>query len=143
MLAVGGEAHLLSEAWRDPSGIDHTVYAGLVDANGSGLSSQAVALNVNGTAYTQQANQSGYVTLYLALQPGDTSANMYQIMTSFNGTNLRSSSLNASDPYGNQYAVCTTTKYDLRPSTNSSTLAVLLQSTRAVISRTSARAKGI
>jgi hypothetical protein len=53
-------------------------------------------------------------------------------MATFNGTNPRSVSINASDPYGDQYAVCTTNQYDLRPSTNSSTLAVLLQSTDAI-----------
>jgi hypothetical protein len=57
---------------------------------------------------------------------------MYQVMAMFNGTNPSSSSLNGSDPYGNPYAVCTTSQYDLRPSTNSSTLAVLLQSTDAI-----------
>ncbi len=103
-----------------------------MDANGSGLSSHTVALSVNGTAYTEQTNQSGYVTLHPALQPGDTSANMYQVLATFNGTNPRTASLNASDPYGDQYVVCTTNQYDLRSSTNSSTLAVLLQSTDAI-----------
>jgi hypothetical protein len=53
-------------------------------------------------------------------------------MATFNGTNPRSASLNASDPYGDQYAVCTTNQYGLLPSTNSSTLSVLLQSTDAI-----------
>jgi hypothetical protein len=53
-------------------------------------------------------------------------------VTTFNGTNPRSVNTTASDPYGDQYAVCTTTQYDLRPSTNSSTLSVLLQSTDAI-----------
>jgi hypothetical protein len=84
---------------------------------------------VNGTAYTLQTNGTGYVTLHLALQPGDTSANTYQIVATFNGTNLKTAILNASDPYGDQYAVCITNQYGLRPSTNCSTLAVLLQTT--------------
>jgi hypothetical protein len=53
-------------------------------------------------------------------------------VVSFNGTNLKMASINASDPYGDQYAVCTTLQYDLRPATNSSTLSVLLQSTDAI-----------
>lgn len=45
-----------------------------------------MTLIVNETAYTQQTNQSGHVSLHLALQPGDTSANMHQVMARFNGT---------------------------------------------------------
>jgi hypothetical protein len=77
------------------------------------------------TAYTQQTNCTGYVTLHLALQPGDTSANTYEVMAMFNGTNPRSCSINASDPYGDQYAVCTTNQHDLRPSTNFNALGSL------------------
>jgi hypothetical protein len=91
-----------------------------------------MTLTVKGIAYLLQTNQSGYVSLHLSLQPSDTSVNMYQVLATFNGTNPRSISLNGSDPYGDQYAVCTTNQYDLRPSTNSSTLAVLLQSTDAI-----------
>jgi hypothetical protein len=131
-LTVGSETSLLLEAWRDPQGTGHTIYARLVDASGSGLSGYTVTLTVNGTAYTQQTNNTGYVTLHLALQPGDTSANTYQVMATFNGTNPKSANTTASDPYGDQYAVCTTTQYDLRPSTNSSTLSVLLQSSDAI-----------
>jgi hypothetical protein len=103
------------------------------------LQNYTVMVNVKGTAHRLQTNGTGYATLHLTLQPGDTSANTYQVMASFNGTNPRSASLNgtnplsvslnASDPYGDQYVVCTTNQYDLRPSTNSSTLTVLLQST--------------
>jgi hypothetical protein len=138
-LNVGEKTGLLLEAWRDSQGTGHTVYARLVDGGGSPLGGQAVTLNVNGTAYALQTNQSayqdqsGYVTLYLTLQPGDAgAANAYQVMAMFNGTNPRSANLTAEDPYGDQYAVCTTIQYDLRPSTNSSTLAVLLQSTDAI-----------
>jgi hypothetical protein len=97
MLAIGGEVHLPSEGWRDPSRIDYTAYAGLVDANGSDLSSRTVTLDVNGTAYPLTTNDTGYVSPYLALQPGDTSANMYQVMATFNGTNPGTASLNASE----------------------------------------------
>jgi hypothetical protein len=44
----------------------------------------------------------------------------------------KTASINASDPHDDEYAVCTTTQYDLCPSTNSSTLAVLLQATDAI-----------
>jgi hypothetical protein len=91
-----------------------------------------VTLNVNGTAYQLQTSSSGYATLYLNLPPGDTSANTYQVQATFKGTNPRSTSLNASDPYGDQYPVCTTNQYDLLPSTNSSTLFVLLQYTDSI-----------
>jgi hypothetical protein len=138
-LTVGNETQLLLEAWRDPQGTGHTIDARLVDADGSPLGGQNVTITVNGTAYPLQTNQSltdpdqsGYATLYLPLQPGDTSANTYQVMATFNGTNPRSLSINASDLYGDQYAVCTTNQYDLLPSTNSSTLEVLLQSTDAI-----------
>jgi hypothetical protein len=131
-LTVGNETRLLLEAWRDQQGTGHTVYARLLNGSGSGLQNQTVTLTVNGTAHPLQTNSTGYATLRLTLQPGDTSANTYQVMASFNGTNPRSASLNASDPYGDQYAVCTSNQYDLRPSTNCSTLAVLLQSTDAI-----------
>jgi hypothetical protein len=132
-LTVGNETQLLLQAWRDPSGIGHTICAQLVNGSGYPLSSQNVTLTVNGTAYAlPPTNGRGYVTLHLALQPGDTSANMYEVMATFNGTNPRSFSINGTDPYGDQYAMCTTNQYDLRPSTNSSTLAVLLQTTDAI-----------
>jgi hypothetical protein len=132
-LTVGNETQLLLQAWRDPQGTGHTIYAQLVDGSGNSLGpNYTVTLTVNGTAYPLQTNGTGYVTLHLALQPGDTSANTYQVMATFNGTNPRSASINASDPYGNQYAVCTTNQYDLLPSTNSSTLSVLLQATDAI-----------
>jgi hypothetical protein len=86
-LTVGTETSLLLEAWRDPSGAGHTIYARLVDADDSGLPGYTVTLTVNGTAYTQQTNNTGYVTLHLALQPGDTLANTYQVIATFNGTN--------------------------------------------------------
>jgi hypothetical protein len=53
-------------------------------------------------------------------------------VTTFNGTNPQSANLTALDPYGDQYVICTTNQYDLSPSTNSSTLAVLLQTTDAI-----------
>jgi hypothetical protein len=109
-LTVGDETQLLLEAWRDPGGTGHTVYAQLVNGSGYPLQGQNVTLTVNGTAYVlPPTNQSDYVSLHLALQPGDTSANMYQVMAMFNGTNPRLASFNASDAFGNQYAVCTTT----------------------------------
>jgi hypothetical protein len=96
MLTMDNDTMLLFEAWRDPSGTGHTIYARLVDASGSGLSGYTVTLTVNGTAYTQQTNSTGCVTLHLALQPGDTSANTYQVVASFNGTNPRSANETAS-----------------------------------------------
>lgn len=67
-------------------------------------------------------------------------ATFYEITASFNGTNPGSASLNATDPYGNKYAVCTTNQYDLRPSMNSSILTVLLIDSDAMTaSKTSAR----
>jgi hypothetical protein len=132
-LTVGNETQLLLEAWRDPQGTGHTIYAQLVDGSGNSLGANyTVTLTVNDTAYVEQINGTGYVTLHLALQPGDTSANMYQVMATFNGTNPRSANITASDAYGDQYAVCTTNQYDLLPSTNSSTLSVLLQATDAI-----------
>jgi hypothetical protein len=132
-LTVGNETQLLLQAWRDPQGTGHTIYAQLVDGLGHELGSgYTVTLTVNGIDYVNQTNSTGYVTLHQTLQPGDTSANIYEVIAMFNGTNPRSFSLNASDPYGNQYAVCTTNQYDLRPSTNSSTLQVLLQSTDVI-----------
>jgi hypothetical protein len=132
-LTVGNETQLLLQAWRDPQGTGHTIYAQLVNGSGYYLGAgYTVTLTVNGTAYPLQTNSTGCVTLHLALQPGDTSANTYEVMATFNGTNPRSFSINASDPYGDQYAVCTTNQYDLRASTNSSTLEVLLQSTDAI-----------
>jgi hypothetical protein len=87
----------------------------------------------------QQTEDTGFVTLHLALQPGDTTANTYDVMATFNGTNPRSASINASDPYGDQYAVCTTNQYGLLPSTNSSTLSVLLQATDAITAAQTAK----
>lgn len=102
-------------------------------ANGSGLQSKSVTLTVNGTAYSLQTNITGYVSLHLSLQPGGTgAAGTYQITAMFNGTNPRTASLNSSDPYGHQYAACTTTQCDLGRATNSSTLSALLQSTDAI-----------
>jgi hypothetical protein len=132
-LTVGNETQLLLQAWRDPQDTGHTIYAQLMDGSGCPFGTgYTVTLAVNNTAYTLQTNSTGYVTLHLALQPGDTSANMYEVMATFKGTNPRSANLTALDPYGDQYAVCTTNQYDLRPSTNSSTLAVLLQTTDAI-----------
>jgi hypothetical protein len=99
-LTVGNETRLLLEAWRDPGGTGHTIYARLLATDGSYISNQTVTLTVNGTAYPLMTNGTGYVSLHLALQPGDTSANMYQVLAIFNGTNPLSASLNASDPYG-------------------------------------------
>ena len=131
-LTVGNETQLLLSAWRDQQDTGHTICAELVDGFGHELGKgYTVTLTVNNTAYTLQTNSTGYVTLHLALQPGDTTANTYEVMAMFNRTNPRSFSINASDPYGDQYAVCTTNQYDLRPSTNSSTLSVLLQTTDA------------
>jgi hypothetical protein len=107
-LTVGNETQLLLEAWRDPQGTGHTIDARLLDAGGNALGGETVTLSVNGTAYPLTTNGTGYVSLHLALQPGDASAKTYQVMAMFNGTNPRSTSINASDPYGDQYAVCIT-----------------------------------
>jgi hypothetical protein len=131
-LTVGAETQMLLEAWRDSQGTGHTIDAQLVNGSGYPLQGQNLTVTVNGTSYQQQTNGTGYVTLHLALQPGDASANTYQVMASFNGTNSRSANLTTEDPYGDQYAVCITNQYDLRPSMNSSTLTVLLQSTDAI-----------
>jgi hypothetical protein len=132
-LTVGKETQLLLQAWRDPQGTGHTIYAQLVNGSGYPLSGENVTLTVNGTAYVlPPTNGTGYVALHLALQPGDTGANTYEVVATFNGTNPRSLSINASDPYSDQYVVCTTNQYDLRPSTNSSMLSALLQTTDAI-----------
>jgi len=135
-LTVGSETQILLSAWRDPSGTGHTIYAQLVDGLGHELGSgYTVTLTVNGTDYVNETNSTGYVTLHQALQPGDTSANTYEVMAMFNGTNPRSTTTTALDSYGDEYASCITNQYDLRPSTNSSTLQVLLQTTDAITAK--------
>jgi hypothetical protein len=104
-----------------------------VDANGSGLSNQTVTLDVNCTAYPLQTNVTGYAMLHFALQPWDTSVNMYQVLASFNRTNPRTPNLNMSDPCGTQYAVCTTIQYGYKPSSNATVLTVKPTSTDYIV----------
>jgi hypothetical protein len=65
-LTVGGETELLLEAWRDPGGTGHTIYAQLLDDASMPFDRQTVTLNVNGTAYPLQTNSPGYATLHPA-----------------------------------------------------------------------------
>jgi hypothetical protein len=97
----------------------------------------------NGSAHLLTTNDTGCATLHLSLQRGDSLANACRFPATFNGTNPRKANLTAKDPYGSEYTVCTTVQYDLRLSSNSSSLAVLLQSAEAMKTRALARAKGI
>lgn len=133
-LSVGVETRLFFMLGRESTSTLHVIYGGLVRASdNSSVPNQTVKLNVNGTAYTFTTNETGWIRFQRQLQPVNGTLTIYQIQASFEGIDPKSANLTAKDPFGQEYAVCTTIQYNLRPTVNSVVLRVTPQGTDADI----------
>jgi len=124
-LTVGTETKLWLSVERCSTNTEHTVYARLIRARDSTpIADQLIKLDVNGTVYTLTTNSTGYVRQALKLETIGGQATTYQVKATFEGTNPQTRSLEVTDPYGKEYAVCTTIQYGYKPSSNSASLTV-------------------
>ncbi|MFX0203044.1 MAG: hypothetical protein ACFFCW_43630 [Candidatus Hodarchaeota archaeon] len=103
----------------------HRIYARLIRARDSTpVADQLIKLDVKGMVYTLTWNGTGYVKQALELETIGGQATTYQVKATFDGTNPQTRSLTITDPYGEEYAVCTTIQYGYKPSSNSASLTV-------------------
>jgi len=79
---------------------------------------------VSGKAYMLTTNDTGYVTQPLNLVAVGGEATTYQIRAVFEGAGFKTRNLTVTDPYGQDYLVCTTLQWDFKASQNSVTLMV-------------------
>jgi len=135
-LTVGVETKLWLWVERGLTNTDHMVYARLVRAADENVAvgKQNLKLDVSGTVYTLTTNSSGYANQSLCLVAVGGQTTTYQIRAVFEGAGFKTINLTVTDPYGRNYAVCTTLQWDFRSSQNSVTLTVEAPKTDTTVS---------
>jgi len=124
-LTVGVETELWLWVERGLTDTEHTVYARLLRANdNSSISGQLIKFDVDGALYTGTTDTDGYVTQPLNLVAVGGEATTYQVKAVFEGAGFKTRNLTITDPYGQDYAVCTTLQWDFKASQNSVSLTV-------------------
>jgi hypothetical protein len=85
---------------------------------------QLIKFDVDGMPYTGTTDPDGYVTQPLNLVAVGGQTTTYQINALFEGAGFKTRNLTITDPYGNDYLVCTTNQWDFKSSQNTVTLTV-------------------
>jgi len=124
-LTVGVETELWLWVERGSTDTDHTVYARLAQAISSiPISGQLIKFDVDGMPYAGTTDPDGYVAQLLNLVAVGGEATTYQVKAVFEGAGFKTRNLTITDPYGQDYLVCTTLQWDYKASQNSVTLMV-------------------
>jgi hypothetical protein len=131
-LTVGCNTTLSLNVWNTSSPSQYLVGGSLKEGS-QGVLGRQITLNINDTklaAITGVGGSFGVTRDFPAVNNAPTT---YTITASFNGEDPLSASATATAPDGTSYAACTTTQFSLKPSSNSTVLAVTPQSTQATM----------
>jgi len=132
MLNVAKETGLGLDVEKDESSFDHT-FSGCLLSYGEPVLYRQVKILVNDTVEAVLAtNPDGSFSLTLNLQPVDDKPTAYNVQAVFEGDEPCGATAYAFMPNGTEYAVCTTSQYGFKPSSNSTWLTVEPQSTQVM-----------
>jgi hypothetical protein len=129
MLTVAKETALTMYIVKGAKDTNHTI-SGTLSSYAQPVPNKQVSILVNGTVRSNvTTNINGWFNLSLDFLPADNKQTTYNVQATFEGDEPSSAAAYGYTPNGTRYAVCTTTHYGYKPTSNSTILTVESRST--------------